>query len=403
MLTRNRFLVILLALFLLAGSGMTLAALVIPNAKTLLTQSLESLTDIREGHLVAEFELDSPQQTAAGSLEAWGKLDAGPDGEPAFRVTILTASEPGLVGLTAVSDGSQFWLYHPAENKVVTGNWADLKEQAAALAADHDHDWDSHDWDRQEWADRWDDWEGGFAPDFAFDWEEIDFPETAEEAVAMLLDYFNASRTGTADIGDNRAHVIRLVPIADQMPAEVRAAGGYLNVWVRTGDSAPLGLEYVQGVPGSFRLAATTLTLNEALPDEIFTFAIPDGAEVVPFDELEMPDKENATAEFEPLTLTTLPEGTVELETAVIRGATVTRYQLDGAEFYLAQGPATAAADLFGGERGEALTVRGQAATLYLENDGDRLLLTWRENGVTLWLGGQLNLEQALALADALE
>ena len=403
MLTRNRLFIALLALFLLAGSGMTLAAMVIPNAQTLLTQSLESLTDIGEGHLVAEFELDSLQQTASGSLEAWGKLNAGPDGEPAFRITILTASEPGLAGLTAVSDGSQFWLYHPAENKVVTGNWADLKEQAAAYAADHDHDWDSHDWDNREWADRWDDWEGGFAPDFEIDWEEIEFPETTEEAVAMLLDYFDASRTGTADIGDSRAHVIRLVPIADQMPAEIRAAGGYLNVWVRTSDSAPLGLEYEQGVPGSFRLAATTLSLNEALPDDIFTFVVPDGVKVIPFNELEMPDREKATAEFEPLTLTTLPEGTVELETAVVRGATVTRYQLDGAEFYLAQGPATAAADLFGGERGEALTVRDQAATLYQENEGDRLLLTWRENGVTLWLGGQLSLEQALALADALE
>jgi len=403
MLTRNRFFVLFLALFLLAGSGVTLAALVIPNAQTLLTQSLESLTDVREGHLVAEFELDSPQQTASGSLEAWGKLDAGPDGEPAFRVTVLTASEPALTGLTAVSDGSQFWLYHPTENKVIIGNWADLKEEMAARAADHDHDWDNRDWDSQDWNDRWEDLDSDFSPDFAFDWEAIDFPETAEEAVAMLLDYFDASRTGTTDIGDSRAHVIRLVPIADQMPAEVRAAGGYLNVWVRSSDSAPLGLEYVQGVPGSFRLAAMTLTLNQGLPDDIFTFTVPDGAEIISFDELEMPDKEKATAEFEPLTLTELPAGTLELETAVIRGATVTRYQLDNAEFYLAQGPATAAADLFGGERGEALTVRGQAATLYSENDGDRLLLTWRENGVTLWLGGQLSLEQALALADALE
>ena len=403
MLTRNRFFVIFLALFLLAGSGVTLAALAIPNAQTLLTHSLESLTDVREGHLVAEFELDSPQQTASGSLEAWGKLDAGPDGEPAFRVTVLTTSEPALTGLTAVSDGSQFWLYHPTENKVITGNWADLKEEMAARAADHDYDWDNRDWDSQDWNERWEDRDSDFSPDFAFDWEEIDFPETAEEAVAMLLDYFDASRTGTADIGDSRAHVIRLVPIADQMPAEVRAAGGYLNVWVRTSDSAPLGLEYVQGVPGSFRLAAMTLTLNQGLSDDIFTFTIPDGAEIIPFDELEMPDKEQATAEFELLTLTELPAGTVELETAVIRGATITRYQLDNAEFYLAQGPATAAADLFGGERGEALTVRGQAATLYSENDGDRLLLTWRENGVTLWLGGQLSLEQALALADDLE
>jgi hypothetical protein len=42
-------------------------------------------------------------------------LNVGPNGEPAFRLTVLSASEPRLAGLTAVSDGVQFWLYNAAE------------------------------------------------------------------------------------------------------------------------------------------------------------------------------------------------------------------------------------------------------------------------------------------------
>ena len=392
MFIRKRFLATLLALFILAGSAMTIAALVIPSAQSLLTQAIDSLYEVQDGHLVAEFEFNTPQQQGEGTVEAWGQLNVGPNGEPAFRLTVLSASEPRLAGLTAVSDGVQFWLYNAAENKVITGAWADLQAQMAARAAAHDHD----DFD-------WDEWDEAFPRDYDFDPTAVEWPQTTEEAVAKLLEYFSADRTGTVEIGGSRAYTIRLVPIAEQMPDEVRAAGGYLNVWVRVSDSAPLGLEYVQGVPGSFRLAATTLTLNQGLDASLFTFVIPDGAEVVPFDEIEPPAKPEAAADFTPLTATDLPEGSELLEAAVVRGAAVSRYQLDGAEFYIAQGPPQAAADLFRGQAGETISLRGQEASLFQEEDGGRLLLTWSENGVSFWIGGQLSAEQALAIAESLQ
>jgi hypothetical protein len=263
----------------------------------------------------------------------------------------------------------------------------------AERAAAHDHD----DFD-------WEEWEEAFPRDSDFDPTVMEFPQTAEEAVAKLLEYFTANRAGSAEIGDSRAHVIRLVPIADQMPDEVRLAGGYLNVWVRVEDSAPLGLEYVQGVPGSFRLAATTLELNQPLDESLFTFVIPDGAEVIPFDEIEPPvQPEETTADFTPLTPAELPDGAELRENVSARGAAVARYQFDGGEFYIAQGPPQAAANLFGGEAGEPVTVRGQEANLYQEEGDGRLLLTWSENGVTFWIGGQLTAEQALALAESLQ
>jgi outer membrane lipoprotein-sorting protein len=391
MFANKRFLAIFLAILILAGSAVTLAALTIPTAQALLTAAVEQAQTAREGHLVAEVEFNAPQQNGRATAEAWFKLEAGPNGEPAFRLTILEASEAEMVGLTAVSDGSQFWLYNPAANKVIVGEWAQLKEAMNERGHRQADDFD------------WDEWEQAFPRDFNFDPAAFTMPETTEEAVAQLLQYFTVNRAGSVEIGDSRAYVIRLVPIAEQMPDEVRAAGGYLNVWIRVSDNAPLGLEYVQGVPGGFRLAATTLELNQGVDESQFTFAIPDGAEIVPFDEIEPPAHAAAgAADVAPLTPAELPDGAELVETAVIRGASVARYQLDGAEFYIAQGPSQAAANLFGGEAGETVTARGQEANLYLEDDGGRLLLTWSENGLSFWIGGQLTAEQALALAESL-
>lgn len=385
---RKALLLILLAIFMVAGSAMTLTALTLPSAQSLLTQSLERVQEVADGHLIAEFEFDAPQQTGQGTVEVWGQANAGPDGQPAFRLTVLNASEPELAGLTVVSDGDQFWLYRPADNKVVTGQWDDLKEWMAGRAAAYEHD------------HAWEDWERDMPHDF--DPRSVEFPQTAEEAVAKLLEYVAASRSGTVEIGEQQAYVIRLVPIAEQMPDEIRAAGGYLNVWVRAEDSAPLGLEYVQGVPGSFRLAAVSLTLNQGVDESVFTFAIPDGTEVVPFDEWEWPAKEETAVAFEPLTPAELPAGAVLVDTATVRGAVVARYRLDEADFYIAQGPPQAAPDLFRGELGETIVLRDQEAILYQEADGDRLLLTWRENDVVFWVGGQLSRDQVVALAESL-
>jgi predicted PurR-regulated permease PerM len=62
MFIRKRFLATLLALFILAGSVVTIAALVIPSAQNLLTQAIDSLYEVQDGHLVAEFEFNTPQQ-----------------------------------------------------------------------------------------------------------------------------------------------------------------------------------------------------------------------------------------------------------------------------------------------------------------------------------------------------
>lgn len=391
MQNRKRLFGILLALAVLVGSTIAIAAFMIPSARELLVLAMETTQTITDGHAIAEFAVDTPEQDGSGTLEVWGKLDVGPNGEPALRVEVLAADEPELVGITAVSDGAQFWLWNPTENKVLVGTFAEMKARMEAGYAAGDFDPERFDHEG---------FDGDFNP------EEADIPETPEEAVDKLLEYFTANRTGTEQVGGSRAYTIRLVPIPEQMPDEVRTAGGFLNVWIRANDTAPLGIEYAEGAIGTGKAVATTLELNDGVDETLFTFEIPAGAEVVNVADLEMPDKaefEALPSDFEALAPTNLPGDAALKESLVVRGAVVQRYGLaDGGSFSVAQGPAGAAPNTFGEEAAEIVSVRGVDARLFADEGGNRTLLTWVENDITFWIGGDLTPEQALAVAESL-
>jgi hypothetical protein len=347
--SRKRLLSILLALVVLAGTAVAIGAFVVPSAQDLLVQSLETSQTITDGHAIVEVSLDVPEQAMSGTVEAWGRLDAGPNGEPAFRVEVLTADQADLIGTIAVSDGTQFWVWNPAENVVLTGQFEELYARLAEEMAGQDFDHNGEP-------------EG--------DVDEADIPETPEEAVAKLLEYFTAERAGSDTIGDTAVNTIRLIPIPEQMPEEVRAAGGLLNVWLRDGDSAPVGVEYTGSALGSGVARATFLEINQGVADAVFTFTIPEGATVINAADLEFPDKEaleEAAAiepDFDLLAPTSLPAEATLRETTNVRGAIVERYGLpDGRSFTIAQGRTDV--NLAPAEGGESVTVRGVAGMVY--------------------------------------
>ena len=393
MQTRKRFLSIFLALVVLAGTAVAICAFVIPTAKDFVVQSLETSQTITDGHAVLEVAVSLPDQSMSGTVEAWGRLNAGPNGEPAFRVEVLTADEADLIGTIAVSDGTQFWVWNPAQNVVLVGQFEELYARIAAEMAgqefDHNGDFDS---------------EGEF--------DEANIPETPEEAVAMLLEYFTAERAGSDVIGDTSVNTVRLIPNPEQMPEEIRAAGGLLNVWLRDGDSAPVGVEYVGSALGSAVARATFLELNQGIDDAVFTFNIPDGATVIDAADIELPEKDEleAAAAIEPdfalLSPTSLPDEATLRETTNVRGAIVERYGLaNGRSFTIAQGRTDV--NLAPAEGGESVSVRGVTGMLYTdEADGNgqsRTLLNWSEGDIQYWIGGDLTAEEALALAESLQ
>ena len=385
--SRKRLLSILLALVVLAGTAVAIGAFVVPSAQDLLVQSLQTSQTITDGHAIVEVSLDMPERAMSGTVEAWGRLDAGPNGEPAFRVEVLTADEADLIGTIAVSDGTQFWVWNPTENVVLTGQFEELYARLAEEMAGQDFDHNGEP-------------EG--------DLDETDMPETPEEAVAKLLEYFTAERAGSDTIGDTAVNTIRLIPIPEQMPEEVRAAGGLLNVWLRDGDSAPVGIEYTGSALGSGVARATFLEINQGVADAVFTFTIPEGATVINAADLEFPDKEaleEAAAiepDFDLLAPTSLPAEATLRETTNVRGAIVERYGLpDGRSFTIAQGRTSV--NLAPAEGGESVTVRGVAGMVYTDEEDGRTLLNWSEGDIQYWIGGDLTSEEALAIAESLQ
>jgi hypothetical protein len=237
------------------------------------------------------------------------------------------------------------------------------------------------------------------------DYPEIDMPQTPEEAVDRMLEYFKAERAGTENVADTAANKLRLLPIAEKMPEALRANGGLLNFWLRASDAAPLGFEYTGGAVGYAKVMATRLELNQGVDPALFTFTIPEGAEVINVAELAPEplalDEAEAAAAFPLLAPAALPEGARLLDVVEVRGAIVQRYAAaDGGRFTIAQGP-VGAADV-PAEGATAVTVRGVEGLLYADETGGRVLLTWTAGDASYWIGGDLTSDAALAIAASL-
>ncbi len=383
-MSRSRKLMLPLGALFAAVALVAVVMLVRAGADDLLHQSARMVADATDGHAVVSFEVAAPEKSGSGTVEVWGRKDAGPEGEPAFRIEILAAGEEqaAAVGSVAVSDGTQVWFWRPEKNTVYVGT---IEEMKARMKEGHSEELTGHD-----------------LPDY----DEEDMPQTPEEAVDKLLEYFTAERAGTADINGMAANQLRLLPIPEQMPDELRANGGLLDLWLRVADNAPLAVEFSGAAVGSGKISASLLELNQGIDDALFTFTIPEGAEVVPLADLEPPsmtlEEASLAADFAVLTPDDLPAAARLEGINEVRGAVVQRYRLpDGASFTIAQGSAAAARTPDGSD-GEAVTVRGLDGLLYQDDDGARTLLTWSDGQVTFWIGGDLTAETAIEIANSL-
>lgn len=386
MKTKRKAFIIALVLILSVATVGLAAAMMIPSADALLTSSLETLETVTDGHAIVDVLVEMPEGKHSGTFEVWGKLNAGFNGEPAFRMEVLAASEADLAGTVAVSDGAQFWLHNPKRATVIVGTAEEMAPILAEKMAAYEGSWDP----------------GSYDP------ESIDKPETPAEAVAKFLEYFTAERDGQEQIGGSDAYRLRLVPIPEKMPDMLRTAGGYVNLWLRTSDQLPLAAEYAESALGYAKFETSEVSINTGLDESLFTFDIPEGTEVIAaadllaqHDTLEAPVE---TTDFEVLVQAELPNGAVAGETQQIGGAVVQRYTFpDGLSFVVAQGPAMPLEPPAEATRSETVTVRGVEGTLFTNSDASRSLIVWSEGGIFLLVGGDLTPEQALAVAESLQ
>jgi hypothetical protein len=222
-----------------------------------------------------------------------------------------------------VSDGETLWAYSPSENKVFVGTPEEAKvfmEEVEFMPGGlHSHEF-------------------GMPED-----GEHQHPETPEEAVQKLLEYFNVSKAGGETVAGETTHELRMEPIPEQMPAEYTAVGGIINLWIGQESSLPLAMEYTGGSMGEFSATVIEFEINAGVDETLFTFEIPADVEVVTFADLEPKSltltEASESAEFEFLTPAQIPAGATLVDILDVRGALVQRYTLpDGGSFTIAQG-----------------------------------------------------------------
>ena len=356
-----------------------------PSAEDILVTSLETLETINDAHAVITLDAVTPEESFSATVEVWGRH--GED-DAAFRLEVLDASRPEAIGSVIVSDGETLWLYNPTQEKVFIGT---LEEARAYMEAQ--------------------DFEGGETampdmPDMP-DMEEMraNAPETAEEAVAMLLEYVTVKKAGSDIIAGQSAYLLQFEPIAEQMPPEFAAVGGYIHLWIDKGRNIPLAVAYLEGSMGSASIRTADVQINSGLEDSIFTFDLPSGVEIVNFSDI-VPQSlslEDAaeSAEFTLLTPTETPDGATLVDIVEMQDTFVQRYALpDGSAFSVLQGLTNhPTPDI----EAEIVEVRGVPAMLYQSEDGGQVLLTWMENHLFFSIAGDLTAEQAMAIAESLK
>jgi hypothetical protein len=238
---------------------------------------------------------------------------------------------------------------------------------------------------------------------------EYDHPENAEEAVAKMLEYFNASKSSSEKLAGETANQLIMEPIAEQMPEEYIAVGGVLNLWVGQDSSLPLGVSYTGGSMGEFSARILEYQINTAIDPALFTFEIPAGVEVVTFADLEPQsltlDEATANAEFDLLTPTELPEGATLVDIQDVRGAIVRRYTMPDGSFTIAQAMFNEDSEDLNKPSSDSQPVelRGTTGTIRISEDGTQVLLTWTEDELVYLIAGDLTAEVALLMAESLQ
>jgi len=353
-----------------------------PSPEDLLLQALEAAETITDAHMVMDFNLNTIEQQASGSVELWGRKSES--GLGAFRLEVLETSAQEFAGAVVVSDGETLWAYDPNVNNVLIGTL----EEAMQLAEENEY-----------LAEKRSEME-------TFDKEDYNPPESAEEAVQLLLEYFNVDNKGTENVGDAAAYLLKFVPIPEQMPAEFSAVGGFIHLWIDKDRNVPLAVEYTGGTLGQVKATVKSLELNTGLEDSLFTFETPAGAEVMGFADLapqSVSIEEAAdSAGFEIMAPTELPEGATLVDILEIQGAIAQRYTLpEGGSFTIAQGITDEA--LPQPSESETVDVRGVKGSLYVDEGGNRVLLTWVEGDLLYSIAGDLTKSQAISIAESLQ
>ena len=314
-------------------------------------------------------------------VETWMKQgETAESDEPHFnklRALVLEADEPEMVGSEFVSDGETFWLYSPAEQKAITGNAAEMKENAPN--------------------------------------DPAGMTRTLQEIIQEGLDAVDIEVLGEEQIAGRNTWKLKLTPKEDTARELQLADVVEATMWVDEVQALPLKMDVDASDAGRFSIEVNSIETNTDLADDRFTFTPPAGTEVVQAAELiaQMQprtatlEEARAAVDFPVLAPTFLPANASLIELRLLGDETVIQnFAGDSVSFSLVQSTSEIGDDRFPppGSMVAEITVRGQPATLITGSGEEQgSLLRWEENGVRIIIAGTLSADDTIAVAESLQ
>lgn len=381
----------LLLIALISALALAACGATVPTAEEIVERMEAAREATTSAHAVVAVDFTSPERSGRIVVEGWTEKvtdEAGNTVATRMRAEVLEASEGDLAGTVAVSDGTTFWIYSPAENTVITGEAGMMKQAAAATPAGA----------------------ATMLTDLVaegLDAVEVEVVGNQEEMLdlAPLQD----------PAGDRGAWKVRVTPKAETS-AQLQLDGiieGFM--WVDTDLSLPLRLELDASDLGSGTVAVQSLETNQAIDPGTFTFTPPAGAEVVQAAELAAQmgqptaatlDEARTAVSFTLREPAYLPAGMALVEVRVVGTSTVIlNYAGEAGSVSVVQSNEDVGRDReppAGSEVAE-VTVGGLPATLITGGDGQGSLLRWEDAGVRYVVAGTLAGDEALRVAEGLE
>lgn len=349
---------LILVVGLVAGCGQRI------TAQEIVERMRETVDNTRDAHAVVTADVQVQGMALAVTAEVW---EQAPN---RFRARVLASSRPELVGTTMVTDGQQAWLYEPASNRVTVGAAGELDMPLPQEVLGH-----------------------------------------LQEAIQGVLDASEAELIGQELVAGHDTYRLVLTPKEGVEMQPGLLSSGTTTLWVDQEQWFVLKVLFESQALGTGSLEVSSFELNAGLPDELFTFQVPEGAEVVDV-ESSAPvhltlEEAKEQAGFSLLVPGYVPPGATLIDVYAVSGAVVMEYNhaADASFTILQASPAPeaeATRQAPGVERKEVM-VHGQPASLITQEQIGRRFVTWTENGVYINVGGQIGEEDLLKVAESLE
>ena len=352
----------------------------LPSADELAQRMEAARAAMTSAEATLSINFTTPEQqgtlSAMGWMEQTGQRDAAGEPITRMRTEVSAASEAELLGMTMVSDGSNFWLYSPADQRVITGSRDEFKESTQTNPA---------------------------APAMML-----------SEMINQGLEAVDLKVVGTEMIAGRSTWKVNFTPRAET--SAQLGLNGVINgtLWVDEELALPLKLTLDAGDLGQGTVELSNLQVNQPIDPERFRFTPPPGVTVEDAADLAAQMRDRAAASLEEARAVVdfslrepgyLPAGLSLVEVRLLDTNTVIlNYVGSAMSLSIVQSREDLGRDREPpvDSKVESVTVNGLPATLITGENGQGSMLRWEDQRVYYIVTGTLSGEEALQVATAL-